>query len=184
MATTLCDGSDGGDAALPSAFAVKCIQLSQEEQDQMERVMERQARKGGNFVTIIISNETPRECAAWMEVDDGSTQFVDIIETGNKILVTAVVRRRFFFSSVTETDADAYWREGTFPPKPSEAGGEILQQFRVSRAKGRHATMTRYALTSSDDPVVPAPPAGGFLDALQCGALWGDCTWGGEKGSS
>jgi hypothetical protein len=180
----LCDGDGGAFETLPTAYAVKTVQLNKEEHDQMERVMERQPKKGSSFVTAILSNETPRECAAWMEVDDGSTKFVDIIEAGNKILVTAVVRRRFFFSSVTETDADAYWREGTFPPKPSEAGGEILQQFRVSRAKGRHATMTRYALTSSDDPVVPAPPAGGFLDALQCGALWGDCTWGGEKGSS
>ena len=179
MATTLCDGSDGGDGALPSAFAVKCIQLSKEEQDQMERVMERQARKGGNFVTIIISNETSRECAAWMEVDDGSTQFVDIIETGNKILVTAVVRRRFFFSSVTESDADAYWSHKTRPPKPSDGGGEILQQFRIGRVKGRNATMTRYVLTSSDDPDIPAPPAGGFFDGLQCGSIFGNCNWAG-----
>ena len=101
----LCDGDGGAFETLPTAYAVKTVQLNKEEHDQMERVMERQPKKGSSFVTAILSNETPRECAAWMEVDDGSTKFVDIIEAGNKILVTAVVRRRFFFSSVTETDA-------------------------------------------------------------------------------
>ena len=49
----LCDGDGGAFETLPTAYAVKTVQLNKEEHDQMERVMERQPKKGSSFASLL-----------------------------------------------------------------------------------------------------------------------------------